>query len=519
MMLAPLVPITIVGGLFFGTTYRRRQSQLPSLATQLMVSQPIPTTLTKPKEQPAEEPFHFFSTTQHLALSAGLFGTTTAMHWGIPLLRAVSLPGLLYLDLYFVGHAIWRWRATRKIGIEINDAVLATGLLATGQLKAEALFATLFFISNKLQERTIAGLVSESDPIGRVDNYDERHQALPDIPVPPSIVEMQRWQQNIDRGALPLLVLSAASIPFLGLNHSLGVLLANFGYDYRVLAPLSTLSFLKVAHTHGIHVRSGDVFEKLHEIDVVLVDTQPESDLSLRQNLGPTVYIVQQNHLVQQDHTLQQNEVSVVSQIARHQAEGHKVAYVGSRMDDHAALSQADLVIWIDQRESTRRETKPIQAKKYAQVIIQHGPHDALHEDCSSFSIEQTIEQLFALAAAHHNNHQRSLIIAIIPSVVNLWGIYLWHLDVVGALVVDYGGMGLGLVNALLPEFSDSIRPWKDKKVDTILIEQQKQLSIDENDAIVLTQQEQSCSQIDCETTGCADQSARQIRTCPENQL
>ena len=50
---------------------------------------------------------------------------------------------------------------------------------------------------------------------------------------------------------------------------------------------------------------------------------------------------------------------------------------------------------------------------------------------------------------------QRGLALALIPSLVNLWGIYLWRFDIIAALLVDYSGMGLGLVNALGPQWSD----------------------------------------------------------------
>jgi len=56
-----------------------------------------------------------FTTNQHLALSVGLVSATTIGRLGWPLLRISSLPGLLSLNLYFVGQAVLRWRVAGRV--------------------------------------------------------------------------------------------------------------------------------------------------------------------------------------------------------------------------------------------------------------------------------------------------------------------------------------------------------------------------------------------------------------------
>jgi hypothetical protein len=98
---------------------------------------------------------------QNLLLSLRLLGMTTIGHLGVPLLRLLSMPGLLYFDFYFVRNAYVEWQAERQIGIAASDAVLATGLLVTRQWGADALFITLFFTSRKLQAEAEARLSHE----------------------------------------------------------------------------------------------------------------------------------------------------------------------------------------------------------------------------------------------------------------------------------------------------------------------------------------------------------------------
>ena len=81
-----------------------------------------------------------------------------------------------------------------------------------------------------------------------------------------------RGQQIADRSALPSLVLGALTWPLLGPYRALAVLLAAFGYNMRIVAPISVLNFLRLASAQGILIKDGRGLELLGKIDTVVFD-------------------------------------------------------------------------------------------------------------------------------------------------------------------------------------------------------------------------------------------------------
>lgn len=75
-----------------------------------------------------------------------------------------------------------------------------------------------------------------------------------------------------ERSVMPILLLSLASMPFLGVMPSLAILFSYFGAPMRGLAPLSVLTFLKLASQQSILVKDGRALETLREIDTVVFD-------------------------------------------------------------------------------------------------------------------------------------------------------------------------------------------------------------------------------------------------------
>ncbi len=372
---------------------------------------------------------------QNLALSVGLLGMTTIGHLGVPLLRLLSLPGLFYLDLYFIRVAYQEWQAERQIGIAVSDAVLATGLLVTRQWGADSLFATLFFTSRKLQAKTAESLANYNDndlPVNDLpvpaemaeepaDTPDEATSHNPLIAQPPhseALVKSQ-WQKAIDQGALPLLALSAVSMPLLGAKRALAVLLTNFGYDYRVMTPLSTLSYLTTARERGIWLRDGQVLETLQQVNVLVVDVAwDEAELATLQPDATLKVIVPARAPALPD---------IAALIAELQAAGHIVAYLGPEPAESAAGAQANLFM------CSRGEARP-------------GVHVILGTDQPT-QLQQLIDLRTALAA----NRKRGLYLALAPSLINLSGIYFFHFGVISTLLVDYGGAAAGMLNSFGP--------------------------------------------------------------------
>jgi len=72
--------------------------------------------------------------------------------------------------------------------------------------------------------------------------------------------------------AAPVLLLSAVSLPFVGLNRALSVLMATPGRRMTLYGPLSMLSHLHLAAREGILFKDGRSLERLHDIDTVVFD-------------------------------------------------------------------------------------------------------------------------------------------------------------------------------------------------------------------------------------------------------
>lgn len=226
---------------------------------------------------------------------------------------------------------------------------------------------------------------------------------------------------KLDRpGARPLLLLSVVSTPLLGIKRALAVLLTNFGYDYRLVSPLSTLRYLQVAESRGIWLRDPHVLDRLLPIDVlVLAGTWDEQQAAALQAISP-VPIMTTSALA--------SAAEIATLITGLQAEGHTVAYLTTTVQDAGAAKTADLLIAVAQE---------------ADVLLP-GAHVVLHN-----AQPAQLQQLFALTQALATTRQRGLYLALAPGVLNLGGIYFGHFGVISALLVDYGGSLLGLLNAV----------------------------------------------------------------------
>ncbi|MEZ4868196.1 MAG: hypothetical protein R3C14_43110 [Caldilineaceae bacterium] len=426
-----LLPLTLSSGFVWLGLQSRRPAKPPLVellvgsSTELAQSTPLNLSLwSRLDEIPVE---------RNLALSTGLLGMTTIGWFGIPLLRLLSVPGLLYLDLYFLRAAYIEWQAEDRIGIAVSDAVLATGLLATRQWGADSLFATLFFASRKLQAKTQEHLAHywpkrnrrDRQKMGMVEMADEGEHdevilassAIDKAPRP-------RWQHWVDQGALPLLTLGTVSIPFLGLKRALAVLLANFGYDYRVMAPLSTLNHIAMAKEQGILLQDGLVLEKLQQVDLLVLDgawgATTIADLQLDDSLEIRIA----------EHDL--TGPALATLIRELQANGRVVAYLSPDLATKKSASEADILI---------------------------AAGDVLVPEADIILTGNQVAQLrrcFEMAAAVAVNQQRGFYLALAPSLINLSGIYFFRFDVVTALLVDYGGSVAGVLNALGPRLQAS---------------------------------------------------------------
>ncbi|MBF0376217.1 MAG: heavy metal translocating P-type ATPase [Desulfamplus sp.] len=74
-----------------------------------------------------------------------------------------------------------------------------------------------------------------------------------------------------DKAVVPTLALSAMAVP-LGATHALAVLNSGFGYNMRLIAPISMLNFLSIASKEGILIKDGRSLELLGKTDTVVFD-------------------------------------------------------------------------------------------------------------------------------------------------------------------------------------------------------------------------------------------------------
>ncbi len=81
-----------------------------------------------------------------------------------------------------------------------------------------------------------------------------------------------RGEKIANQSALPTLALSGVTYMLLGPIKAVSVLMAYFGYNMRISAPLSVLQFLQRASDHGVLVKDGRALETLVKVDAVVFD-------------------------------------------------------------------------------------------------------------------------------------------------------------------------------------------------------------------------------------------------------
>jgi Cu2+-exporting ATPase len=83
---------------------------------------------------------------------------------------------------------------------------------------------------------------------------------------------LSKGETQANQIALPLIALSALTMPFLGLVAASGILNATFGNRLQLTAPLSVLNHLNLAMQKGIMVKDGRALETLSKVDTILFD-------------------------------------------------------------------------------------------------------------------------------------------------------------------------------------------------------------------------------------------------------
>lgn len=81
-----------------------------------------------------------------------------------------------------------------------------------------------------------------------------------------------KGERIVDQATVPTLVASAVALPLLGPSAATAVLYASFGYQMRLIAPISVLNFLRIASQKGILIKDGRSLELLSDVDIAVFD-------------------------------------------------------------------------------------------------------------------------------------------------------------------------------------------------------------------------------------------------------
>ena len=136
--------------------------------------------------------------------------------------------------------------------------------------------------------------------------------------------------------------------------------------------------------------------------------------------------------------------------IAKLRADGKHVGYVGDGINDAIALKGANVSISLSGASTVATDT--------AQIILMDG-------DLAR------IESLFEISKAFEKNMKTNYLNSMIPGVITLSGVFLFHMGLIGALVVYFTSEVLALTNCMMPlikdEMSEDETSWK-LKDDTV---------------------------------------------------
>lgn len=130
---------------------------------------------------------------------------------------------------------------------EVGDSVMAATTVLSGKIFIEV---------EKTGTETVAA------QIGEVLNNSAEFESS----------ALSRSDKIMGAATLPTLGLSSIGTFLAGVQGGMGILLASFGYNLRILSPLSMLNFLHIASHNGILIKDGRSFEQLGQIDTVVFD-------------------------------------------------------------------------------------------------------------------------------------------------------------------------------------------------------------------------------------------------------
>ena len=129
----------------------------------------------------------------------------------------------------------------------LGDEVFACTLLLRGHITLRV---------NNAGKATLASSISEM--LTKTAEYKNQHES--------------RAENFADRSVIPTLALSALAFPVCGASGAIGVLWSCFGYNMRLISPMSVMSFLRSASEQQILIKDGQALDQLGTVDTVVFD-------------------------------------------------------------------------------------------------------------------------------------------------------------------------------------------------------------------------------------------------------
>lgn len=129
----------------------------------------------------------------------------------------------------------------------VNDQVFAATLIVSGKLHIT--------VQQSGEKTTIAEI---SNILGQSRNYKGKAQSA--------------GEELADKAAPPILLLSGATLPFIGIMPAASVLFSSPGNMIKVLSSLQTINHLALLFNQQVLVKDGRVLEDFKSIDTILFD-------------------------------------------------------------------------------------------------------------------------------------------------------------------------------------------------------------------------------------------------------
>lgn len=368
------------------------------------------------------------SVERNLLLSAGMLGLTTVGRLTLPVVSLAALPVLVYLNLPFLHKAKAEVVEEKKVGIGVLDSVASLGMLALGDLFADALFLSLYYTSCRFLDLTRGG----KEPIEEVAESAAEE-----------LVGELEGERLVAWGSLPMLALGAVTLPLLGARQAVAVLVSNFGFDLRVVAPLSVLSYLQVAEARGIHITDGRALEALQADDLLLVldrttAARPEARRVIEafEAQGRRVLIWEDNR---EDDWKDNAPPADPTDDLTNDPTGDPL---------WAALADRPWVFVAQERPPAH-----LRPDLYIALNGANGADaDQAHIRLADADLSR-LEELFTMADALQRDMRGIFVVTVVPNLICLAGIYFLHFGIVTSIVLNYLGLGMGAVYALSPRY------------------------------------------------------------------